>query len=86
MTAELLGIFDCLRKKSAAKEWKEKTEQSLGDVYIRQKNEALTEMLGAQMTRNHGYEEEREVSEDKSGYWPQGFRRTKQDLTEKSSL
>ena len=29
--------------------------QSLGDVYIRQKNEALTEMLGAQMTWNHGY-------------------------------
>jgi len=61
-------------------------EQSLGDVYIRQKNEALTEMLGVQMTRNHGYEEEREVSEDKSGYWPQAFRRTQQDLTEKSSL
>lgn len=58
----------------------------MGDVYIEQKNEALTEMLGAQMTWNHGYEGEREVSEDKSSYWPQGFRRTKQDLIEKSSL
>lgn len=38
----------------------------MGDVYIEQKNEALTEMLGAQMTWNHGYEGEREVSEDKS--------------------
>lgn len=60
--------------------------QSLGDVYIRQKNEALTEMLGAQMTWNYGYDREREVSEDKSGYWPQGFRGTKQYLIEKRSL
>lgn len=86
-----MGIFDCLRKKKAAKEWKEKTEDAyrgcaLGDAYIKQKNEALTVMLGAQMTCNHGYEGEREASEDKSSYWPQGFRRTKQDLIEKSSL
>lgn len=82
-----MGIFDCLRKKKCSKKIERKDRgQCLGDEYIKQKNEALTEMLGAQMTCNHGYEGEREASEDKSSYWPQGFRRTKQDLIEKSSL
>lgn len=76
-----------MRKKKVQQKNRKKRERTiLGDVYIEQKNEALTEMLGAQMTWNHGYEGEREVSEDKSSYWPQGFRRTKQDLIEKSSL
>ena len=52
-----MGIFDSLRKKKCSKRMERKDRgQSLGDVYIRQKNEALIELLGAQMTWNHGHD------------------------------